>query len=329
MLKAADIGIDLGTTNIVVYIKGKGIVIKEPAVIAYDRDAEKIKACGAEAAQMIGRTPGNIAAITPLRDGVISDYIMTEQLLRYFIRKALGHRGFLKPRIVIAVPGRITDVERRAVKEAAYQAGAKEVYTVKNAVAAAVGAGLDISRPAGNMVIDIGGGASDIAVISLGDVVTSASLAEAGNSFTEAIIRYVRKSHLIFIGEQTAENIKKNIGCAWKHSGEKFMEIKGRNVFTGLPGKVMLSSTELVEPLSEAGMKLADAAANVIEQTTPEIAVDIKKRGIILTGGGALLNGLEDLIAGRTGIQAVTAENPASCTALGTAKYLQYIDTNE
>ncbi|MBR3397935.1 MAG: rod shape-determining protein [Lachnospiraceae bacterium] len=326
MIKAADIGIDLGTTNIVVYIKGKGIIIKEPAVIAYDRDEEKIKACGAEAASMIGRTPGNVSAIMPLRDGVISDYVMTEYLLRYFIRKAIGHRGFLKPRIVIAVPARTTDVERRAVKEAAYQAGAKDVYTVESAAAAAVGAGLDISKAAGNMVVDIGGGTTDIAVISLGDTVASASIPIGGNAFTEAIIRFVRKNHLIFIGEQTAENVKKSIGYAWPHKEEKFMEIKGRNVFSGLPGKVMLSSFELVEPLQETGNRLADAVANVIEQTTPEIATDIQKRGIVLTGGGTLLRGVEEAITRRTGIFAVTAENPASCTALGTARYLQVID---
>ena len=325
MLKAADIGIDLGTTNVIVYIKGKGIVIKEPAVIAYDRDAEKIRACGAEAASMIGRTPGNIAAIMPLKDGVISDYVMTEQLLRYFIRKALGHRGFLKPRIVIAVPGRITEVERRAVKEAAYQAGARYVYTVQSAAAAAVGAGLDISKPAGNMVIDIGGGTTDIAVLSLGDVVASDSLTIAGNSFNEAVIRHLRKNNLLYIGEQTAENIKKNIGRCWKHPVEKMMEVKGRNVFTGLPGKATISSFELCDSLRETAGKIADAAANVVEQTSPEIAVDIQKRGIVLTGGGSMLQGLEEVLYNRTGIHTVTAENPSNCSALGTARYLQII----
>ncbi len=329
MMKAADIGIDLGTSNIVVYIKGKGIVIKEPAVIAYDRDAERIRACGAEAASMIGRTPGNIAAIMPLRDGVISDYVMTEHLLRYFIRKALGHRGFLKPRIVIAVPGRITDVERRAVKEAAYQAGAKDVYTISSAAAAAVGAGLDISRPAGNMVVDIGGGTTDIAVLSMGDVVSATSLTTAGNSFTETVIRHLRKNHLLYIGEQTAESIKKAIGYAWTHPVEKFMEVRGRNVFTGLPGKAMVSSFALSESLKETGKKLADAAAGVIEQTSPEIAVDIQKRGIVLTGGGANLKGLEEVIHARTGIRTLTAENPSTCAALGTARYLQVMSENE
>ncbi len=329
MPKAADIGIDLGTTNIVVYIKGKGIVIKEPAIIAYDRDAEKIKACGEEARQMIGRTPGNIAAIMPLRDGVISDYVMTEHLLRYFIRKALGHRGFLKPRIVISLPGRVTDVEKRAVREAAFLAGARDVITVEQAIAAAVGAGLDISKPAGNMILDIGGGTTDIAVVSLGDTISSTSLTIAGNSFTEAIIRYVRKTHMIFIGEQTAENIKKSIGNACKHKEEKFIEINGRNVFTGLPGRVILSSFELVATLEEVGEKLSDAAAKIIEQTTPEVAADIQKRGIILTGGGALLKGIDQVITKRTGIYTITAENPASCVALGTAKYLQYIDDYE
>ena len=329
MFKATDIGIDLGTTNIVVYIKGKGIVIKEPALIAYDRNTEKIKACGEEARQMIGRTPGNISAITPLREGVISDYVMTEYLLKYFIRRALGHRGFLKPRIVISVPARITDVERRAVKEAAYQAGARDVILVEQSIAAAAGAGLDISKPAGNMIVDIGGGTTDIAVISLGDIVTSSSINFGGNAFSEAIIRYIRKAHMVFIGEQTAENIKKNIGNAGEHKQEKLMEINGRNVFTGLPAKVMLSSFELVDTLSEAGGKLAEAAANVIQQTTPEIATDIKKRGIVLTGGGALLKGLEDVVSKRTGIPCITAENPASCVALGTAKYLQIIDYYE
>lgn len=323
MSYATDIGIDLGTTSIVIYIKGKGIVLKEPAVIAYDRDLEKIKAFGEEARQMIGRTPGNITGIRPLREGVISDYVMTEKLLRFFIQKAMGRRGFLKPRIVISVPSRVTDVERRAVEEATYQAGAKEVIIVEETIAAAIGIGIDITRPEGSMIVDVGGGTTDIAIITSGGIAQSLCVQLAGNQFNESIIRYLRKSHLLFIGDQTAEAVKIRIGAAWKGKRSKSLEIKGRNVFTGLPNRVMLTSDELVEPLREVSERLADSVCTVLEQTTPELANDIARRGILLTGGGSLLKGLEEVIRNKTGIDTITAENPDSSVALGTGRYLE------
>lgn len=324
-----DIGIDLGTSSIVIYIKGKGIVLKEPAVIAYDRDADKIRAFGEEARQMIGRTPGNIAGIRPLKEGVISDYVMMEQLLRFFIQKAMGRRGFLKPRIVISVPSRVTDVERRAVEEATYQAGAKEVFIVEESVAAAIGVGLDITKPSGTMVVDIGGGTTDIAILSAGGVAQASCIQIGGNQFNESIIRYVRKSHLIFIGEQTAENIKVRIGAVWKNKRDKSIEIKGRNIFTGLPNSVILTSDEIANPLRDTAEKIADAVGAVLEQTTPELAGDIARRGIVLTGGGAKLRGMEEVIMARTGIETVTAENPDCTTALGTGRYLELMKNYE
>ena len=329
MSYATDIGIDLGTSSIVIYIRGKGIVLKEPAVIAYDRDQGKIKAFGEEARQMIGRTPGNISGIRPLKEGVISDYVMTEQLLKFFIQKAMGRRGFLKPRIVISVPSRVTDVERRAVEEATYQAGAKEVIIIEETLAAAIGIGIDVSRPGGSMVVDIGGGTTDIAIITAGGIAQSLCVQTGGNHFNESIIRYLRKSHLLFIGEQTAEAVKIRVGAAWKGKRNKSMEIRGRNVFTGLPNRVLITSEELVEPLREVGERVADAVCTVLEQTTPELANDIARRGILLTGGGALLKGLEEVIANRTGIDTITAENPDSSVALGTGRYLELMGRYE
>ena len=325
MSYATDIGIDLGTSNIVIYIKGKGIVLKEPAVVAFDRDSRRIKAFGEEARQMIGRTPGNISGIRPLRDGVISDYVMTEQLLRFFIQKGMGRRGFLKPRIVISVPSRVTDVERRAVEEATYQAGAKEVIIVEETIAAAIGIGIDVNRPQGTMVVDIGGGTTDIAIITAGGIAQSLCVQTAGNQFNESIIRYLRKNHLLFIGEQTAEAVKIRIGAAWKGKRRKSIEIKGRNVFTGLPNRVLLTSEELVEPLREVAERIGDSVCTVLEQTTPELAGDVTRRGIILTGGGAMLKGVEEVIRYKTGIDTITAENPDSSVALGTGRYLEML----
>ena len=329
MAYATDIGIDLGTSSIVIYIKGKGIVLKEPAVIAYDRDQEKIKAFGEEARQMIGRTPGNITGIRPLREGVISDYVMTEHLLRFFIQKAMGRRGFLKPRIVISVPSRVTDVERRAVEEATYQAGAKEVVIVEETIAAAIGIGIDVTRPQGSMIVDVGGGTTDIAIITAGGIAQSLCIQTAGNQFNESIIRYLRKSHLLFIGDQTAEAIKIRIGAAWKGKRSKSLEIKGRNVFTGLPNRVMITSDELVEPLREVSERIADSVCTVLEQTTPELANDIARRGILLTGGGSLLKGMEEVIRNKTGIDTIAAENPDSSVALGTGRYLELMGKYE
>lgn len=320
---SADLGIDLGTSSILVYTKGKGIVLKEPSVVAYDKDADKIRAYGEEARQMIGRTPGNITAIRPIRQGAISDYMITEKMLKYFIQKAMGRKSFRKPRISICVPSGVTQVERRAVEEATYQAGAREVNIIEESVAAAIGAGIDITRPYGNMVVDVGGGTTDIAVISLGGEVTGTSVKVAGNTFDEAIVRYVRKQHNLFIGEQTAEAVKMQIGSAYAKPQTVTMNIKGRNVITGLPKSVTLTSEEIREALQDAVNSIVDSVHGILEKTPPELASDIAERGIVLTGGGSLLNGLEELIAQRTGIQTMTAENPACCVAVGTGMYTE------
>ena len=321
MAQAADIGIDLGTTNIVVYVRGKGIVIREPALIAYDRDSERVRAIGEDARQMLGRTPGNLSAVRPLKTGSITDYVLTEQLLRYFIQKAMGRRGFIKPRIASSVPSRLTDVERRAVEEASYQAGAREVVIVPEPIAAAIGAGLDVTRPVGNMIVDIGGGVTNIAVISLNGIVQAVTIPIGGDAFTEQIIRYVRKRHMLFIGEQTAEAVKLRIGNASTSGAEQTAVIRGRNVVTGLPNEVTLTSTELVEPMMDLGEKIAESVCTVIRQTLPELAGDISRRGIVLCGGGAGLRGVDEIITKRSGIVTLTADNPASVVAVGTGRY--------
>ena len=320
---SADLGIDLGTSSILVYAKGKGIVLKEPSVVAYDKDADRIRAYGEEARQMIGRTPGNISAIRPIRQGVISDYMITEKMLKYFIQKAMGRKAFRKPRISICVPSGVTQVERRAVEEATYQAGAREVSIIEEAVAAAIGAGIDITRPFGNMIVDVGGGTTDLAGISLGGEVLSTSIRVAGNTFDEAIVHYVRKQHNLFIGEQTAEAIKIQIGSAYPKPQTVTMNIKGRNVITGLPKSVTLTSEEIREALQDSVNAIVDAVHGILEKTPPELASDIAERGIVLTGGGSLLSGLEDIIAQKTGIQTMTAENPACCVAVGTGLYAE------
>ena len=325
-MAAVDIGIDLGTTSILVYAKGKGIVLKEPSVVAYDKDADRIRAIGEEARQMIGRTPGNITAIRPLRQGVISDYLITERMLKYFIQKAMGRRAFRKPRINICIPSGVTEVEKKAVEEATYQAEAKEVTLIEEPVAAAIGAGIDITLPFGNLIVDIGGGTTDIAVISLGDTVVSSSLKVAGNDFDQAIIRYVRRVHNLFIGEQTAEAVKIRIGGAYPRPQTDTMEVKGRNVITGLPKTVTLTSEEVREALKETRAQIVEAIHGVLETTPPELAADIAERGIILTGGGSLLEGLEELIEETTGINTMTAENPAHAVAEGTGRYNEIME---
>ena len=325
-MAAVDIGIDLGTTSILVYAKGKGIVLKEPSVVAYDKDADRIRAIGEEARQMIGRTPGNITAIRPLRQGVISDYLITERMLKYFIQKAMGRRAFRKPRINICIPSGVTEVEKKAVEEATYQAGAKEVTLIEEPVAAAIGAGIDITLPFGNLIVDIGGGTTDIAVISLGDTVVSSSLKVAGNDFDQAIIRYVRRVHNLFIGEQTAEAVKIRIGGAYPRPQTDTMEVKGRNVITGLPKTAIRISIEVREALKETTAQIVEAIHGVLETTPPELAADIAERGIILTGGGSLLEGLEELIEETTGINTMTAENPAHAVAEGTGRYNEIME---
>ena len=325
-MASSDIGIDLGTASILVYVKGKGVVLKEPSVVAYDRDTEQIMAIGEEARLMLGRTPGNIVAVRPLRQGVISDYKTTEKMLKYFIQKAVGKSFFgRRPRISVCVPSGVTDVEKRAVEDATYQAGARDVYIIEEPVAAAIGAGIDISRPCGNMIVDIGGGTSDIAVISLDGVVVSSSIKVAGDDFDDAIVRFMRKRHNLLIGERSAEEIKINIGAAYRRPEVQTMEVRGRNLVTGLPKTVTVSSDETEEALREVTSQIVDAVHSVLERTPPELAADIADRGIVLTGGGALLHGLEDLIEENTGITTMTAEEPLTAVAIGTGKYIEFL----
>lgn len=322
---STDIGIDLGTASILVYVKGKGVVLKEPSVVAYDRDTNKIKAIGEEARLMIGRTPGNIMAVRPLRQGVISDYNVTEKMLKHFIRKALGKRTFKKPRISVCVPSGVTEVEKKAVEDATYQVGAREVSIIEEPIAAAIGAGIDISKPCGNMIVDIGGGTTDIAVISLGGTVVSTSIKIAGDDFDEAIVRYMRKKHNLLIGERTAEEIKIQIGSAYKRPEVVTLDVRGRNLVTGLPKTITVTSDETEEALKEATSQIVEAVHSVLEKTPPELAADIADRGIVLTGGGCLLQGLEELIEEKTGINTMTAEDPMTAVAIGTGKFIEFL----
>ena len=307
---AFDIGIDLGTASILVYVKGKGVVLKEPSVVAFDRDTNRIKAIGEEARLMLGRTPGNIVAVRPLRQGVISDYTVTEKMLKYFIQKAVGKQRFRKPLISICVPSQVTEVERKAVEDAAFQAGARDVKIIEEPIAAAIGAGIDIARPCGNMIVDIGGGTSDIAVISLGGTVVSASIKIAGDDFDDAIVRYMRKKHNLLIGERTAEDIKIRIGSAYPRPESVTVDVRGRNLVTGLPKTITVTSEETEEALKDTTSQIVEAVHSVLEKTPPELAADIADRGIVLTGGGSLLYGLEELIESKTGITTMTAEDP-------------------
>lgn len=320
-----DIGIDLGTASILVYIRGKGVVLKEPSVVAFDRDTNKIKAIGEDARLMIGRTPGNIVAIRPLRQGVISDYNVTEKMMKYFIAKALGKRMFRKPRIAVCVPSGVTEVEKKAVEDATYQAGAREVAIIEEPIAAAIGAGIDIGKPQGNMIVDIGGGTTDVAVISLGGTVESASIKIAGDDFDEAIVRYMRRKYNLLIGDRTAEDIKINVGTAFKPAEVEYMDVRGRNLITGLPETIRVSSDETQEALKEATTQILDTICAVLEKTPPELAGDIVDRGIVLTGGGAMLRGLEELIEERTHINTMTAEEPMTCVAIGTGRYIEFL----
>jgi rod shape-determining protein MreB and related proteins len=321
-----DMGIDLGTATVLVYIKGKGVILKEPSVVAIDKNTNRVLAVGEEARKMIGRTPGNIIAIRPLRDGVISDYDITEKMLKHFIKKACGKRRISAPRVMVCVPCQATEVEKRAVKDAAVNAGAKKVFLIEEPMAAAIGAGLDIAQASGNMIIDIGGGTTDIAVISLEGIVVRTSIKIAGDKFDEAIIRYIRKKHKLMIGERTAEDLKINIGSAYKREQEASMEIRGRDLITGLPKNITVTSEEMREALKETVTAIAECTHSVLEKTPPELAADIMENGIVMTGGGALLNGLSDLIAHVTKVPVYVAENAVSCVALGTGKALDYSD---
>ena len=282
---SVDIGIDLGTASILVYVRGKGVVLKEPSVVAFDRDTNEIKAIGEEARMMLGRTPGNIIAVRPLRKGVISDYTVTEKMIKYFVQKSLGKRTLKKPRISVCVPSGVTEVEKKAVEEATYAAGAREVYLIEEPVAAAIGAGIDISKPCGNMIVDVGGGTSDIAVISLGGTVVNRSLKIAGDDFDDAIVRYMKKQHNLLIGERTAEEMKIKIGTVYPFDEESVMEVRGRNLITGLPKTVEVAASETEEALREAALQIVEAVTGVLERTPPELSADILDRGIVLTGG--------------------------------------------
>ena len=326
MAAGTDIGIDLGTASVLVYVKGKGVVLKEQSVVAFDRNTNKIKAIGEEARLMLGRTPGNIVAVRPLRQGVISDYTVTEKMLSYFISRTVGKSLFgRKPRISVCVPSGATEVEKKAVEDATYQAGAREVSIIEEPVAAAIGAGIDIAKPCGNMIVDIGGGTADIAVISLGGVVVSNSIKVAGDDFDEAIVRFMRKKHNLLIGERTAEEIKINVGTVYKRPENLTMDVRGRNLVTGLPKTVTVTSEETEEALREPAYQIVDAVHNVLERTPPELAADISDRGIVLTGGGSLIQGLEELIEEKTGINTMTAEDPLTAVAIGTGKYIEYL----
>ncbi|HWR61426.1 MAG TPA: rod shape-determining protein [Clostridia bacterium] len=329
MFGGQDIGIDLGTASVLVYMKGKGIVLREPSVVAIDRNTNKILAVGEDARLMLGRTPGNIVAIRPLREGVISDYDVTEKMLRYFIDKAIGRRRVFKPRMVVCVPSGVTEVEKRAVIDAANNAGARTTRLIEEPIAAAIGAGLDIAKASGNMVIDIGGGTTDIAVISLGGIVVSTSIKIAGDKFDEAIVRYMRKKHNIMVGERTAEELKINVGTAFPREEQIKVEVRGRNLISGLPKTIEVSSDEMLEALSEPVSAIADAVHSVLERTPPELSADISDRGIVMTGGGSLLNGLDKLISKRTGIPVYVAQDAISCVAIGTGKSLEHIDMLE
>ena len=321
-----DIGIDLGTATVIAYVKGKGIVLREPSVVAVNNISGDVVAIGHEARRMLGRTPGNIVATRPLRDGVISDYTVTEKMLKYFINK-VGGRFLFSPRIMICIPSIVTEVEKKAVIDAASNAGARKVYLIEEPIAAAIGAGIDISKPCGNMIVDIGGGTTDIAVISLGGAVVSTSLKIAGDKFVEYIVKYVKKKHNVIIGERTAEELKVGIGCVYPKFQDMEMDVRGRDLSTGLPKTITLFSSEMMEALEEPAMMIVDAVHSVLERTPPELAADISDKGIYMTGGGCLIDGLDKLLQEKTGINVMIAEDAISCVAIGTGKALDSLDT--
>ena len=308
------------------YVKGKGIVLREPSVVAVDNNTGEVLAVGKEARRMLGRTPGNIVATRPLREGVISNYTVTEKMLKYFINRVCGKFVF-SPRIMICIPSQVTEVEKKAVIDAASQAGARKVYLIEEPIAAAIGAGIDISKPCGNMVVDIGGGTTDIAVISLGGSVVSESLKVAGDKFDEAIVKYVKRKHNIMIGERTAEDLKINIGCVYPKIQDMEMEIRGRDLITGLPKTITVYSSEMLEALIEPAMMIVDSVHSVLEKTPPELAADIADKGIYMTGGGCLVDGLDKLLQAKTGINVMIANDAVSCVALGTGKALDNLDS--
>ena len=321
-----DLAIDLGTATVLVYVKGKGVILKEPSVVAINRNNNRLLAVGEEARKMIGRTPGNIVALRPLKDGVISDYDVTQKMLKEFIRKACGTRSIRAPKVIVCVPSQATEVERRAVIDAAVNSGAKTVHLIEEPLAAAIGAGLDITKPNGCMVVDIGGGTCDIAVISLGGVVERESIKIAGDTMDNAIIKYVRNNYKLMIGEKTAEELKINIGSAFKNSRNLTFMMKGRNLITGLPDEIEISTEEIRVAIQEPVQNIVDTVKKVLERTPPELASDIIEKGILMTGGGSLLHGLDKLIEFKTGVSVTVAEDSVECVAKGTGEVLGYID---
>ena len=322
---AKDIGIDLGTANVLIYIKGQGIVLNEPSIVAIDSDTKKILAVGTQAREMLGRTPGKVQAIRPMKDGVIADFEITEMMLNNFISKVNGKSFLSRPRILICCPSNITQVEKNAIKEAAERTGARKVFLEEEPKVAAIGAGLDISRPSGNMVIDIGGGTTDIAILSLGDIVTSESIKIAGNTFDNDIIKYIKEKYKLLIGDRTAEEIKLEIGSVYPEDRNEKMDVKGRDLVTGLPHTITLCSEEVEEALRESVYTIIHAAKNVLEQTPPELAADIIDKGIVITGGGALIHGFEELLSHELKVPVFIAETPLTCVVEGTGILLENI----
>lgn len=322
---AKDIGIDLGTANVLIYIKGEGIVLNEPSIVAIDSDTKKILAVGSQAREMLGRTPGKVQAIRPLKDGVIADFEVTEMMLNSFIKKVNGRSFLSRPRILICCPSNITQVEKNAIKEAAERTGARKVFLEEEAKVAAIGASLDISKPSGNMVIDIGGGTTDIAILSLGDVVTSESIKIAGNTFDADIIKYIKEKYKLLIGDRTAEEIKLEVGSVYPENRNEKMDVKGRDLVTGLPHTITICSEEIEEALRESVFAIIGAAKNVLEETPPELAADIIDKGIVITGGGALIHGFEDLLSHELKVPVFIAETPLTCVVEGTGILLENI----
>lgn len=321
-----DMGIDLGTANTLVNVKGKGIVLREPSVVAIQRDTGEVLAVGEEAKQMIGRTPGNIVAIRPLKDGVIADFDITQAMLKYFIRKAIDTKSFIRPRVVVGVPSGVTEVEKRAVIDATIQAGAREAYLIEEPMAAAIGAGLPVQEPTGNMVVDIGGGTTEVAVISLGGIVTSRSIRIGGDEMDEAIVQYIKRTYNLMIGERTAEEVKITIGAAIAPEVDEFLDIRGRDLVSGLPKTLTISASEVQRALSEPVAGIIEAVKVTLEKTPPELASDIMDRGIVMTGGSSLLRGLDSLLSKETGMPVHIAEDALSCVAIGTGKAIETLD---
>ncbi|MER2254507.1 MAG: rod shape-determining protein [Priestia megaterium] len=323
---AKDIGIDLGTANVLIHVKGKGIVLNEPSVVAIDKNTNRVLAVGEEARRMVGRTPGNIIAIRPLKDGVIADFEITESMLKHFINK-LNVKGFLsKPRILICCPTNITSVEQKAIREAAEKSGGKTIYLEEEPKVAAIGAGMDIFQPSGNMVVDIGGGTTDVAVLSMGDIVTAASIKMAGDRFDAEILQYIKQKYKLLIGERTAEEIKVKIGTVFPKARNEELDIRGRDMVSGLPRTITVYSEEVEEALRESVSVIVQASKSVLERTPPELSADIIDRGVILTGGGALLHGMDQLLAEELKVPVLIAENPMGCVAVGTGIMLDNID---